>query len=150
MRKSCFLILLFVLCLVSCTTSRTVVSNSADVRKYKYASLTDVINYNGSAALMDIEIKIYDALETTRLTMVGKERIRELSPAQKEQLLLVKFSVSQSDEESVVSVNFVDYMTGQPIASCRGAYGFGWNRDGDMRTAIQRVVEQIQILFGLR
>lgn len=53
--------------LVGCTTSRTVVSNSAELNKYKYASLTDVTSYNGSASLMDIEVKIYDAVSETRL-----------------------------------------------------------------------------------
>lgn len=133
--------------LVGCTTSRTVVSNSAELDKYKYASLTDVTNYNGSASLMDIEVKIYDAVSETRLEMVGDKRIIDLSPIQKSQLLLVRFSASQDDEESVISVNFVDYMTGKPIASCRGAWGLGWDRNGDMNGAVNRVTKQIKELF---
>ncbi len=139
--------ILMVLCLTSCTTSRTIVSNSAELDKYKYASLTDVTSYNGSAALMDIEVKIYDALSDTRLEMVGDKRIIDLSPIQKSQLLLVRFSASQNDEESVISVNFVDYMTGKPIASCRGAWGLGWDRNGDMNGAVNRVAKQIKELF---
>jgi len=140
-------IVILLLCLVSCTTSRTVVSDSADLTKYKYASLVDVMNYGGSAALMDIEVKIYDAVESTRLEMVGDKRIEELTPMQKNQLLLVRFSASQTDEESVVSVNFVDYMTGKPVASCRGAWGLGWDRDGDVNGAVSRVAKQIEKLF---
>lgn len=147
MKKSYLLLLIVLTCFVSCTTSRSVVSDSANISKYKYASLTDVMNYNGSAALMDIEVKIYDALESTRLEMIGDKRIGDLSLEQKEQLLLVRFSASQNDEESVVSVNFVDYMSGKPIASCRGAYGLGFDRNGDMKGAISRVVEQIKKLF---
>lgn len=147
MKKHILLLLITVISLTSCTTSRSVISDSANLDKYKYASLTDVMNYNGSAALMDIEVKVYDALESTRLKMIGDRRIGELSPLQKEQLLLVRFSASQNDEESVVSVNFVDYMTGKPVASCRGAFGLGWDRNGDMKGAINRVVEQIKKLF---
>lgn len=139
--------ILLVLCLVSCTTSRTVVSNSAELDKYKYASLTDVTSYNGSAYLMDMEVKIYDAVSETRLEMVGDKRIIDLSPIQKSQLLLVRFSASQNDEESVISVNFVDYMTGKPIASCRGSWGLGWDRNGDMNGAVNRVTKQIKELF---
>lgn len=133
--------------LVGCTTSRTVVSNSAELDKYKYASLIEVTSYNGSASLMDIEVKIYDAVSETRLEMVGDKRIIDLSPIQKSQLLLVRFSASQNDEESVISVNFVDYMTGKPIASCRGAWGLGWDRNGDMNGAVNRVTKQIKELF---
>lgn len=136
-----------VLCLTSCTTSRTIVSNSAELDKYKYASLTDVTSYNGSAALMDIEVKIYDAVSETRLEMVGDKRIIDLSPTQKSQLLLVRFSASQNNDESVISVNFVDYVTGKPVASCRGAWGLGWDRNGDLNGAISRVTKQIKELF---
>lgn len=147
MKRTLLFLVVVVICLVSCTASRTVVSNSANLEKYKYASLTDVMNYSGSAALMDIEVKVYDALESTRLKMIGDKRINELSFEQKKQLLLVRFSASQNDEESIVSVNFVDYMTGKPVASCRGAFGLGWDKNGDMKGAINRVVEQIKKLF---
>lgn len=147
MKRILLFLTVVAICLVSCTASRSVVSNSANLEKYKYASLTDVMNYGGSAALMDIEVKVYDALESTRLEMIGDKRIDELSFEQKKQLLLVRFSASQNDEESIVSVNFVDYMTGKPVASCKGAFGLGWDRNGDMKGAINRVVEQIKKLF---
>lgn len=147
MKKTILFLTVVVICLVSCTASRSVISNSANLEKYKYASLVDVMNYSGSAALMDIEVKVYDALESTKLEMIGDKRIDELSFEQKKQLLLVRFSASQNDEESIVSVNFVDYMTGKPIASCRGAFGLGWDKNGDMKGAINRVVEQIKKLF---
>lgn len=133
--------------MISCTTSRTVISDTANLGKYKYASLADVMGYNGSASLMDIEVQIYDAIDGTRLEMIGDRRIEELSSAQRTQLLLVRFSATQNDEESIISVNFVDYMTGKPVASCRGAWGLGWDRDGDMKGAINRVKKQIQNLF---
>lgn len=147
MKKVILFLTVIMICFGACTASRSVVSNSANLGKYKYASLTDVMNYGGSAALMDIEVKVYDALESTRLEMIGDKRIDELSFEQKKQLLLVRFSASQNEEESIVSVNFVDYMTGKPVASCKGAFGLGWNRNGDMKGAINRVVEQIKKLF---
>ena len=73
-KQGLFLIVVAIsgICLFSCTTSKTVVSNSADLDKYEYASITDVMNYNGSASLMDLEVRVYDALESTRLTMIGE------------------------------------------------------------------------------
>ena len=105
------------------------------------------MNYNGSASLMDAEVQIYDALEQTRLTIVGDQRISELSFNQKGKLLLVRFSASQSDEETIISVNFVDYMTGKPIASCRGSFGLGLDRNGDYNGAMKKVQSEIIKLF---
>ena len=134
--------------LYACTTSRTIVSDSVDLSKYEYASLTDVTSYNGSASLMDIEVRIFNALEKTRLKMIGDKRIGELSYEQKEKLLLVRFSATASDDESVISVNFVDYMSGKPVASCRGAFGLGVSRQHDMSVAIDKVTKQILTLWG--
>lgn len=105
--------------------------------------MTDVMSYQGSAALMDAEVKIYDALEQSRLKMIGDQRINSLTMAEKEALLLVRFGVTQNDEESIVTVNFVDYMTGRPVASCRGAFGLGMDRQGDFNGAIKRVTKEI-------
>ncbi len=147
MKSKIILATLLLLCMISCTTSRTVISDTANLGEYKYASLTNVMGYTGSASLMDIEVQIYDAIDGTRLEMIGDRRIEELSSDQKAQLLLVRFSATQNDEESIISVNFVDYMTGKPVASCRGAWGLGWDRNGDMKGAINRVKKQIQNLF---
>ncbi|MBP3302547.1 MAG: hypothetical protein J6L64_05395 [Opitutales bacterium] len=148
--KSVYLFsLAFVLLFSACTTGKFVVSDSANLSKYQYASIVDVMNYSGSAALMDVEVKVYDALSKTRLKMVGDRVIGELTSAQKEKLLLVRFAATQGREKSVVSVNFVDYMTGRPIASCQGAWAFGWDDDHDMEGAIERVAEEVKKLFGV-
>ena len=144
-----FYLLIIIFCLTSCTTSKYTVSKSANLEKYQYASLTNVMDYNGSAALMDLEIQIYDALESTRLTIIGDKEIDKLSSLEKKQLLIVRFSASQNDDESIVSVNFVDYLSGKPIASCRGACGFGLDKNQDLSLAIKRVSKQIQELFKI-
>lgn len=148
MRKSVS-ILMMMLCLLmaSCTTSRTTVSQSADLSKYKYATMIDALSYHGSAALMDAEIKIYDAVDNSRLQMIGDQAINELTDEQRQQLLLVRFGVTQNDEESIVTVNFVDYFSGRPIASCRGAFGLGMDYQGDFNGAIKRVASQIEKTF---
>lgn len=90
-------ILLMMLCLLmaSCTTSRTTVSQPADLSKYKYATMVDVMSYHGLAALMDAEI--YDAIDNSRLRMIGYQAINELTDEQKQQLLLERFCVTQKD-----------------------------------------------------
>jgi len=141
------LLFLLILFWASCTTSKTTISQSADLSKYEYASLTDVMSYQGSAALMDAEIKIYDAIDNSRLQMIGDKAISELAYEQKQKLLLVRLGVTQNDEESIVTVNFVDYFTGRPVASCRGAFGLGMDCQGDFNGAIKRVAAQIEKTF---
>ncbi len=142
------LLSVFLFVFMACTTSRTVVSDSADLSKYKYATISDVMNYAGSAALMDMEVKVYDVLSQTRLRMIGDKQVEDLTDEQKGELLLVRFAATQNDDESVVSVNFVDYITGKPVASCRGAFGLGWSKNNDMKVAIDKVAAQIEKLFS--
>jgi hypothetical protein len=78
------------------------------------------MGYNGDTVLMDMEVKIYDGLLNTRLQMIGDREIDNLSISQKNSLLLVRFSGTESGGGSTVSINFVDYITGRPVASCRG------------------------------
>jgi hypothetical protein len=135
------------LCLSACTTNKTVVSNTANLSKYQYATIADVMGYGGSAALMNMEVEIYNALSATRLQVIGDKQVSSLSDVQRQALLIVRFSASQNDDESVVSINFVDYLTGVPVVSCRGAYGMGWTKNDDMRVAISNAVKQMKKLF---
>jgi hypothetical protein len=142
-----FGLIVFVVGINSCTTSKSFVSNSANLGKYNYATITNVMDYGGSATLMNIEVEIYDALTLTRLKVIGDNEINSLTENQKEELLLVRFSASQSDEESVVSINFTDYKTGKPIASCRGAFAMGWSREHDLKMAKERAFTQMKTIF---
>lgn len=96
---------------------------------------------------MEYEIQLFDAVESSRLQLISDWRIYELTPQQKNRLLLVKYGVTQKDDETIVTVNFIDYMTGRPVASCRGAYGLGINLEGDLKGAIKRVAKQISTTF---
>ena len=129
------------------TASKSVVSDGASLETYHYAAVFNVTDYSESAALLDLEVKVYDALASTRLTVISDMQIDELSSEQKEQLLLVRFSASQARDESVVTVNFTDYATGKPVASCRGAFGFGLTSSQDLQMATKKVAEQITALF---
>ncbi len=131
----------------ACTTSKTTVSQHADLGKYRYASVINNDTYHIPAELMEYEIQLFDAVESSRLQLVSDYRIAELTPAQQQQLLLVKYGVSQTDQETIVTVNFIDYMTGRPVASCRGAYGLGLGLTDDLKGAIKRVATQISQTF---
>lgn len=151
MRRICYVILV-VLCqlMVSCAIPRTTISQTADLAKYEYASVNYSENYQGSALMMDAEIKVYDAVENSRLKMVGEQAIGNLTADQKQQLLLVRYGVTQTPEETSVTVNFVDYLTGKPVASCRGAYGQGVDNHANFADAIKQVEKEIKKTFPKR
>ncbi len=148
MKRYSWLFLLLLMCsFVACTTSKTTLSKNADLSKYEYASIINDETYHIPAELMEYEIQLFDAVESSRLQLISDRRIHELSPSQQQRLLLVKYGVNQNNEEAIVTVNFMDYMTGRPIASCRGAFGLGLDYGGDLRGAIKRVSKQISETF---
>lgn len=142
-----FLFLIGVL-VSSCTTSKSVVSQNVDLSKYEYASIINNDTYHLPAQLMEYEIQLFDAVEGSRLKLINEMRIDELFPAHLAKLLMVKYEVNALDNESIVTVNFIDYLSGRPIVSCRGAYStLGFSESADIRGAIKRVAKQISATF---
>ena len=103
--KTYLIVLLGALLLSSCNTDKSMTSKGVNLSKYEYASLVQTRNAFGTATDIEIEPGIYDAIEATRLQMVGERRIEDLSPEQKEKLVLVKYSATSTSKESVLSVN---------------------------------------------
>ena len=73
----------------SCTTSKSVISQKADLSRYEYASIINNDTYHIPAQLMEYEIQLFDAIESSRLKLVNDIRIGELSPNQQSKLLMV-------------------------------------------------------------
>ena len=143
------LVLMVVLALSACTTSKSTISESVNLSKYEYAYIINNDTYHIPAELMEYEIMLYDAVENSHLQLISDARIYELSPSQQEKLLLVKYGVNVKEEETIVTVNFIDYMSGRPVASCRGAYttlGIA-GVSHDIQGAIKRVAKQISETF---
>ncbi len=141
--------LMIAVLLSGCTTSKSTISNSVNLSKYEYASVINNATYHIPAELMEYEIMLFDAVENSRLKLVSDARIYDLSPSQQEKLLLVKYGVNVKEEETIVTVNFIDYLSGRPVASCRGAYsslGIA-GASHDIKGAINRVAKQISETF---
>ena len=141
--------LIVVLAFSACTTSKSTISNSVNLSRYEYASVINNDTYHIPAELMEYEIMLYDAVENSHLKLISDLRIYELSQSQQEKLLLVKYGVNVKEEETIVTVNFIDYLSGRPVASCRGAYstlGIA-GASHDIKGAIKRVAKQISDTF---
>lgn len=133
----------------ACTTSKSTVSTNVNLSRYEYASIINNDTYHIPAELMEYEIQLFDAVENSHLKLVSDARLYELTPAQQEKLLLVKYGVNVQPEETIVTVNFIDYNTGRPVASCKGAYsslGVA-GASHDIKGAINRVAKQISNTF---
>ncbi len=149
MKKSVIYSLLAIVAVVlsACSTSKSTVSKNSDLSKYEYASIINNDTYHLPAQLMEYEIQLYDAVADSRLKLVSDVRMYELSQSQQERLLMVKWGVDPGEYETIVTVNFIDYMTGRPVASCKGGYGMSLTRTGDLKGAINRVAKQISEIF---
>lgn len=105
------------------------------------------MEYGNSPVLMDLSVRIYDALSKTRLKVIGDREIDSLPDEYKNELLLVHYAASQNTNESVVSINFVEYLSGRPVASFRGAFGMGITLEQDMDIAIKNALKQMMDFF---
>lgn len=146
--KTYLIVLLGALVLSSCSTDKTMIAKGVNLNKYEYASLVQAKNGFGTTTDIEIEPGIYDAVESTRLQMVGDRRIDDLTSEQKEKLVLAKYSAISSQEESVLTVSFEDYMTGKTVASCRSSNSAGWTRQRDVDKAIKKLAKRIRSVWN--
>ncbi len=146
--KNFLFVLLTALVFTSCSTDKTMISKGTTLDKYEYASLVQARNSFGTATDIEIEPGIYDAVEATRLQMVGERRIQDLSEEQKEKLVLVKYTATSTTDESVISISFEDYMTGKVVASCRSSNRGAWTRQRDVDKAIKKLAKRIMNIWG--
>lgn len=149
MKKYTFLFCMFLsMILAGCTVSKSVVSQGADLTKYKYVTVIDNDTYRMPPELMQYQIQLYDVVEQSGLKMVSQYRLGDLTEEEQSSLLLAKFGVVVKPEETVVTVNFIDFNTDRPLVSCQGAYTtLGISVDSDIQGALERVGEQVSKTF---
>lgn len=149
--KKCILSICVILSLMvaSCgTTSKSVVSQGVNLSKYRYVSVIDNDTYRMPPELVEYQIQLYDAVELSGLTMVNQYRINDLTREEQASLLLATFGVDSRTEETKVTVNFIDFNTGRPLVSCKGAYTtLGFAHKADIKGALKQVAEQISKTF---
>ena len=146
--KTYLIIFLGFFAFTSCSTDKTMIAKGVDLNKYEYASIVKGQTIHGTETDIEIEPGIYDAIESTRLKMVGERRLTDLSGQQKEQLVLVKYAATSNEAKSTLSVSFEDYMTGKTVASCRSSNRFAFTRQRDVDRAIRKLAKRIMKVWG--
>ncbi len=145
---SLFVGIFLLISLTNCTTSKSVVSQGVNLSKYKYVAIIDNDTYRIPPKLMQYQIQLYDAIEQSGLKLINQYRVNGLTRNEQSTLLIATFGVSVSQEETVVTVNFIDFDSGRPLVSCRGAYTtLGISQSADIKGALKRVGEQISKTF---
>ena len=124
------------------------IAKGVNLNKYEYASIVKGQTIHGTETDIEIEPGIYDAIEATRLQMVGERRIEDLTKQEKEKLVLVKYAATSIESKSTLSVSFEDYMTGKTVASCRSSNSFALTRQRDVDRAIRKLAKRINNIWG--
>ena len=145
--KKYLIVLLGALVLSSCNTDKTMIAKGVDLNKYGYASIVKGQTIHGTENDIEIEPGIYDALEATRLKMIGEHRLNDITEEQKEKLILVKYAATSDEGKSTLSISFEDYMTGKTVASCRSSNRFALTRQKDVNRAIKKLATRIQKIW---
>ena len=145
--KKYLIVLLGALVLSSCNTDKTMIAKGVDLNKYGYASIVKGQTIHGTETDIEIEPGIYDALEVTRLKMIGEHRLNDITEEQKEQLVLVKYAATSDEAKSTLSISFEDYMTGKTVASCRSSNRFALTRQKDVNRAINKLAKRIHSIW---
>ena len=145
--KNILFVLLTALVFTSCSTDKTMIAKGVNLNKYEYASIVKGQTIHGTETDIEIEPGIYEAIESTRLQMVGERRINDLTTEQKEKIVLVKYAATSNEKESTLSVSFEDYMTGKTVASCRSSNSFALTRQRDVDRAINKLAKRIRSIW---
>jgi len=145
--KLCLIVLLGAFVLSSCSTDKTMIAKGVNLHKYEYASIVKGQTIHGTETDIEIEPGIYEAIESTRLQMVGERRINDLTTEQKEKIVLVKYAATSDEGKSTLSVSFEDYMTGKTVASCRSSNSFALTRQRDVDRAINKLAKRIRSIW---
>ena len=145
--KTYLIILMGVLVLSSCSTDKTMIAKGVNLKKYEYASIVKGQTIHGTETDIEIEPGIYEAIESTRLKMVGERRVNDLTTEEKERIVLVKYAATSDEKTSTLSVSFEDYMTGKTVASCRSSNSFALTRQRDVDRAIRKLAGRIHSVW---
>jgi len=149
MKETAILAAIPIFLLLSCTTTKYVSTGVDIASKYSYGYISELTEYGGSAGLYGMDVEIFQLIGEAGITMIGEGEIEELTDEQKSMLLTIKYAVSSSSWESVVTITFFDYKTKRPLLNCTGASAWGIPNI-DIPAAKKKALQQVRLGIGLR
>ena len=132
--------------IVSCASSRTVLSNNVDISKYKYVIFGN--ESSGDRELDDISMEVQNHIASTDLIVLSSsESINKvecfdciLSPS-------IHITTEKWDGgQTYITITFYDYVSGQRIAVVKSS-GIGLTVSHDQDIALSAIKEELDKLF---
>jgi len=102
--------------------------------------IDDSKDRGGDASLMNFRIQLQQAIQETYLEEVKDVDVEKMTEEQKRKLMILQLSGSQTDNNSVATINILDYTTEKVLGSCNGIFGLSFSSYGDMNGAIKKSV----------
>ncbi len=133
-------LLIVLMILVTSCANKSVLTSYSSLAGYKYALVDDSKDNGGNASLMNFKIQVQHAIQESYLEEVKSKDIEKMSEDQKEHLLILQLSGSQTHDNSVATINVIDYKTERVLGSCNGIFGLSFSTYGDMNGASKKSV----------
>lgn len=126
--------------LITSCANKSVLTSYAPIQGYKYALIDDSKDRGGDASLMNFRAQLQQAIQESYLEEVKATDVEQMSEEQKKKLMVLQLSGSQSHDNSVATINILDYQTERILGSCNGIFGLSFSTYGDMNGAIKKSV----------
>jgi len=121
MKKTCFLLFFIIGLFLSCTSSNSAVALGANLQNYQYAYV--LADIQRTPIILDIEKKIFEGLQNSRLQMIYVDQIDNLTDVQRKSLLRVLLSYSGGSNSSSVGTVVGSIYVGASSTSSEEANG---------------------------
>jgi hypothetical protein len=137
------------LSIICCTTTSRFVSLSTEIGSlYKFGYISELLKYGGSPSLYGMDVEIFQLIGRTGIKMLGEGEIEKLTDEDKSKLFVIKYGVSSSSWESVVTISFFDYRSMRPLLNCTGASSWGFPGI-DIPAAKKHALQQMRLALKL-
>lgn len=145
-----FSVAMLMLVMGACVSTKRTVAKNAQLSEYDFVSVVNEDGRKLPTDFSDHEILFYDAIEASGKKLVNERRLYELTPQQKEKLLLVGYEVVENGKTPQIVLTFTDYGTGRPVVSCKTDIDGGlldFSRDAKVRSTMKRLGQEVYKSF---
>lgn len=141
------LLIINIMVLSSCSTSRAVLSNSFNLESYDYVAFGD--ESTGDRSLDDMILLVQNEITNTRLKSVNGDEASVLLLGGKKVLTPNIHVESQywDGGHTFITVTFYDYSTHQQVLVLKSS-GIGLTVPHDQKIALKAITKKIQSTFG--
>ncbi len=148
MKKSNLLWLLLGAFLITCFAPLSLqAKKKVDLSTYRYvATYTDDLRYRDYDKwnYRNTEATILEAIGKTRLQLIENTEIAKMTDLQKMQLLLVRFTMNQHEQDGTITVDFMTPGNKKPVASYRTSFKTSMNASEALESATERIIKKIE------